>query len=412
MPIENSIQSKPIRVLKVCAIDSTAWVLLRTQMEAMQDRGWEVSVACSDGPYLERLRERGISSHPIPIARSTNIKAHAQSIWQLFTLIRKHKFDVVHVHTPVASLVGRLAAKLAGVPLVLYTAHGFYFHDEMPASQRRRHVILERIFGRLNDHLFTQSSEDADTAVREKIAPEGGVTAIGNGVILEKFQNINPAEMSSWRHQLGIPEHALVVGIVGRVVEEKGYREFFQAASIVLEKRQDVAFVVVGSSVQGDRDGFEAEMSQFLAIPTMKSHVFFTGFSEDIPTLMNLMDVFVLPSYREGMPRSIIEAMASSKPVIATNIRGCREEVVEGETGYLIPLKDANVLADRILRLLADPNLRLTQGDAGRRRAEQLFHENQVVDRLLNKMDNLLQSRGYKIKDVSQSVTRPEKIGI
>lgn len=376
-----------MKILKVCAIDSTAWILLRNQMLAMRDRGWEVHLACSDGPNMPRLREDGFATHAIPIARNTDLASHLKAILALTRLIRQQRFDVVHVHTPVASLIGRVAAKLAGVPLVVYTAHGFYFHDEMPGPQRTRHVLLERAFGKLTDHLFTQSAEDAETAVREGIMPAGAVTAIGNGVLIERFQAVPPAEVAGWRERLGLPESALVVGIVGRVVEEKGYREYFEAAKAVLEKHPDVAFVVVGSAIAGDRDTFQEQIAQLLdADPQLKARVFFTGFTEEIPALMNLMDIFTLPSYREGMPRSIIEAMAAGKPVVATNIRGCREEVVDGETGYLVPLKDAATLADRLKRLIEDPELRARQGEAGRKRAEAMFHEHMVIERLLSKL--------------------------
>ncbi|HEY9721590.1 MAG TPA: glycosyltransferase family 4 protein [Oscillatoriaceae cyanobacterium] len=386
--------SRPLKILQVCAIDSTAWILLRNQMAAMRDRGWEVHVACADGANLPRLREDGFVTHPIPIARSTNALSHARATLQLAKLIRAERFDVVHVHTPVASLIGRMAAKLAGVPLTVYTAHGFYFHEHMTPAQRGRHVWLERTFGRMTDHLFTQSAEDARTAVEMGIMREGDVTVISNGVLLERFQQVSPAEVAAWRQKLSIPDGLTLVGTVGRVVEEKGYREFFEAAATLVRARDDVGFLVVGSAIQGDRDDFQSEIAGMLGDSRLASRVFFSGFSEDIPALMNLMDVFVLPSYREGMPRSIIEAMAAGRPVVATDIRGCREEVVEGETGYLIPVRDAAALAERIDRLLDDPALRARLGEAGRARAEALFHENMVIERLLGRLEALAQSRG------------------
>lgn len=386
--------SRPLKILQVCAIDSTAWILLRNQMAAMRDRGWEVHVACSDGANLPRLREEGFITHPVPIARSTNALSHARATWQLAQLIRRERFDVVHVHTPVASLIGRLAAKLAGVPLTVYTAHGFYFHEHMTPAQRGRHVWLERTFGRLTDHLFTQSAEDAHTAVELGIMRADDVTVISNGVLVERFGQVPPAAIEAWRQKLAIPAGLAIIGTVGRVVEEKGFREFFEAAATLLRERQDVGFLVVGSAIQGDRDAFQSEVSRLLEDPAIAARVFFSGFSEDIPALMNLMDVFVLPSYREGMPRSIIEAMAASRPVVATDIRGCREEVLEGETGYLIPVRDAAALAERIRRLLDDPGLRARMGEAGRARAEACFHERMVIDRLLGKLEALAAARG------------------
>lgn len=399
--------SRPVRILQVCAIDTTAWLLLRPQLEAMRDRGWEVTVACSEGPNLARLRERGIATEPVAIARSSDVRSHLRSVLALLRVIHKGRFDVVHVHTPVASLVGRLAARLARVPLVIYTAHGFYFHDEMAPAQRWRHVWLERTFGRMTDHLFTQSAEDAQTAVDEGIMPAGTVTVIGNGVKLEAFEQPPEGQPEAWRARFSISPETFVVGIVGRAVEEKGFREYFQAAKLLAERHPGrFAFLVVGGGVEGDRDGFQAEMAAFVAEPPLAGCVHFTGFTEEIPALMNAMDVFVLPSYREGMPRSIIEAMGAGKPVVATDIRGCREEVVEGETGFLIPLRDASALADRIERLAADPGLRARMGEAGRSRARAHFHENDVIARLNGGIAALLQARGLALADDVLTGTR------
>ncbi|MEB3220465.1 MAG: glycosyltransferase family 4 protein [Candidatus Sericytochromatia bacterium] len=373
----------PARILQVCAIDSTAWLLLRAQLLAMRDAGWEVHVACSDGPALPRLRALGLHTHAVPIARSTNVAQHAASVLRLRDLMVRERFDMVHVHTPVAAMVGRVAARLAGVPHVAYTAHGFYFHDEMPPGRRRRHVWLERGLGRLTDLLLTQSAEDAATAVREGIMPAGAVQAIGNGVPVAEFAAVAPERVEAWRRRLGIGEDQLVVGTVGRLVEEKGFREFFLAARAIATRLPEVAFLVVGGAFPGDRDGFQAELARLVAQPPLKGRVHFTGYTEDIPPLMHLMDVFTLPSYREGMPRSILEAMAAGRPVVATDIRGCREEVVEGETGFLVPTRDVAELANRLERLVVDPGLRARLGAAGQARAAAEFDEAHVCERVV-----------------------------
>jgi glycosyltransferase involved in cell wall biosynthesis len=312
--------------------------------------------------------------------------------------MRRGSFDIVHVHTPVASLVGRLAAHLARVPLVVYTAHGFYFHEHMPAGRKAMHIALERRFGRYTDFLFTQSAEDAATAIREHIMPPSRVLAIGNGVPLDAFEGVSPEAIAQCRKHLSLDATAVVVGIVGRLVEEKGYGEFFAAASLLARENQGVYFLVVGDVVKGDRTPFKDRITERLrGDAVLRQRVRFIQHTDDIPTIMRVIDIFVLPSHREGMPRSIIEAMAAGKPVVATNIRGCREEVVDAETGYLVPVRDAAALADRIRRLLADPSLRRTQGRAGRRRAEALFSEAGVVGRLVAALEGLLRERGYAV---------------
>ena len=141
--------------------------------------------------------------------------------------------------------------------------------------------------------------------------------------------------------------------------------------------------MVVGGAFPGDRDGFQAELARLVAQPPLKGRVHFTGYTEDIPPLMHLMDVFALPSYREGMPRSILEAMAAGRPVVATDIRGCREEVVEGETGFLVPTRDVAELANRLERLVVDPGLRARLGAAGQARAAAEFDEALVCERVV-----------------------------
>ena len=382
-------------VLVVCAVDATAWLLLGNQIRAMRERGWDVTVACTDGPLLQRLASDGIHIYPVHISRAIAPLTNLRAVLRLYRLLRSRSFDVVHVHTPVASLVGRLAARLAHVPLILYTAHGFYFHEHMNPRERFFHVHLERWFGKFTDFLLTQSSEDAATAIAEGIMPAARVEAIGNGVVISSFASVRRSMVEDWRQRLELPRESVVVGTVGRLVAEKGYREFFQAASQVAASYPSTMFLIVGDVASGDRDPFGAAITKMLASDSnLSGRVRFSGFTEDVPPLMQLIDIFVLASYREGMPRSIIEAMAAGKPVVASDIRGCREEVVDGITGFLVPVGDASALAGRIEELVKDPKLRDEQGRAGFVRAERLFDEARVIDRLLGRIDKLLKERG------------------
>jgi glycosyltransferase involved in cell wall biosynthesis len=343
---------------------------------------------------LRRLAGDGIHIHPIRISRSIAPLTNLLAVISLYRLMRAQKFDIVHVHTPVASIVGRLAARLAGVPLVLYTAHGFYFHEHMQPRVRSFHLLIERLFGRWTDFLFTQSAEDAATAITEKVMPAAKVEAIGNGVVISDFANISESAVQSWRERLELPRDSVVIGTVGRLVAEKGYREFFQAAGQVAASNPSVRVLVVGDVLKGDRDPFAATVVEILASDqNLRDKVRFSGFTDDVPPLMQLIDVFVLASYREGMPRSIIEAMAAGKPVVASDIRGCREEVVDGVTGFLVPVRDAPALARSIEILVKDSKLRGELGLAGCLRAQQLFDEADVIKRLTARIDRLLAER-------------------
>ncbi|HYP67629.1 MAG TPA: glycosyltransferase, partial [Thiobacillaceae bacterium] len=218
-----------LKVCQLCAVDFTLRNFLLPLIDGMEAQGWEVVSACADGDYVAELRQAGYAIETLPIARSMHLIKAAKALAAMVRLFRREKFDVLHVHTPVAALLGRIAARLTAIPLVVYTAHGFYFHEGMPGWKRKLFVALERYAGRFTDLLFSQSAEDAETAIAEGIAPRERVFAIGNGVDTGKF-NPHEYDRQAMRKQLGVPQDAFVIGFVGRLVEEKGVGEFLHAA--------------------------------------------------------------------------------------------------------------------------------------------------------------------------------------
>ena len=367
-----------LKVCQICAVDFTLKHFLLPLIDGMQDAGWEVTSVCSDGPAVSELRSRGYRIETIDIARSYNLLQHVRSIWALIRFFKKHKFDVLHVHTPVAALIGRIAAKWVGIPTVVYTAHGFYFHDEMPSWKRRIFVFLERIGGYLTHLLFTQSTEDAAAAVREGIFPAERVLAIGNGVDPSRFNPSLTGDSGIQRRDLGIPEDAFVIGIIARLVQEKGVSEFLEAAVESAKSKDNLYFLMVGERLVSDHAGHVASDLE-RASAFLGKRLILTGSRADIPDLLNTMDVFCLPSWREGMPRTIIEAMMMGKAVIATNIRGSREEVLDEETGILVPTRSPKALTEAMLRCASDPNRTKAMGASGRSRALKLYDERHVV---------------------------------
>ena len=367
-----------LKVCQLCAVDFTLKNFLLPLIDGMRDVGWDVVAVCSDGQHVSALRRRGYRIHPIPIARSLNPCLALRSLIRLILFFRQHPFDVLHVHTPVAALIGRVAAKLAGIPFVAYTAHGFYFHDQMPRWKRAVFVQLERLAGRFTDLLFCQSEEDARTAIHEGIAPIGKVVAIGNGVDTARFDPEGVAPSSAIRFDLGVPDDAYVVGLIGRQVREKGIEEFLQAMASLASRYSNLWVVLVGDRLDSDHD--QGVASYFAAAKlVLGDRLVPLGGRDDIPELLMAMDLFCLPSWREGMPRTIIEAMMMAKPVVATNIRGSREEVVHGVTGLLVPVRSPDLLADAVERFLLDPAWGLSCGQAGRIRALQHYDEEHVV---------------------------------
>lgn len=369
-----------LKICQLCAVDYTLKYLLTPLIDGMRGAGWRPVAACADEGAVAELRARGYEIIAINMSRGLNPFRQLAAVLRLVALFRREKFDVLHAHTPVAALVGRIAARIARVPLIVYTAHGFYFHEQMRPLSRAVFMFLEWLGGRCTDLLFTQSEEDARTAVAQGFLPAGRVLAIGNGVDIGRFNPAAARPFEQVRAELGIPLDAVVIGMIGRMVAEKGFGEFFDAAAEVARQAPHAYFLVIGERLASERD---AGINQHLerARAALGPRLVLAGVRGDMPDLFGAMDVFTLPSYREGMPRTIIEAMHMARAVVATDIRGSREEVVPEVTGLLVPTRDASALARAFLRLIADADLRARMGEAGRARALELYDEAKVVAR-------------------------------
>lgn len=383
-----------LKVCQLCAVDFTLKNFLLPLVDGMRGAGWDVVSVCSDGSEIQKLRGLGYSIETIKIERSFNLFRHARSFLLLVKFFKSEDFDVVHVHTPIAALIGRVAASVARVPLIVYTAHGFYFHDDMPPWKRAAFVWLEKLGSYFTDMLFTQSEEDATTARLEGLGPKGKIYAIGNGVNPEKF---NPSVINSQtnlRSSLRIPEDAFVIGFIGRLVREKGIEEFLAAAKIIARRYPDVYFLVVGERLASDHaSGVGDELSR--ALGELGSKLILLGLRDDIPQCLAALDLFCLPSWREGMPRTIIEAMMMAKPVLATNIRGSREEVIGEVTGLLTPARSPQELAEAMARFVENPEWSRKLGAAGRDRALSIYDEGKIINLQINLIEKELSERGY-----------------
>lgn len=381
-----------LRVCQVCAVDFTLKHFLIPLIDAMQNEGWDVTSVCSDGKFVNSLRKEGLQVKTIQINRNFNLFKHIVSLCELTWFFRNEKFDIVHVHSPVAALLARFAAKMAGVPIVIYTAHGFYFHDQMPSLKFNVFLTLEKINSKFTDILFTQSIEDSEIAKLKKLAPVSEIEVIGNGVDTKKFHPSKVQNKNTVRSSLNVPEGAYLIGVVARLVKEKGIVEFLEAAKLVFSAHEEVHFLLVGDRLASDH-GQEI----YLEIEKYKKHLgsrlIITGHREDIPDVLASLDAFCLPSWREGMPRTIIEAMMMGKPVVATNIRGSREEVLHRETGLLVPTKNSSALADAFTYLLLHKAEGEEMGQRGRKRALQLYDEQKVISKQIEKIKDFLEKR-------------------
>lgn len=357
--------------------------LLMDQIKRLQGQGHEVVAVCGEGPWVESLREQGIPVEVVKMERELRPFRDAVSFLALLGCFRKHGFDVVHTHTPKAGLLAPLAAKIAGARMVVHTMHGLLFHDQMRWWKRWLFWAPEKMTALFSNVLLSQSEEDVAVAVKSGLCAAGKVKYLGNGIDVAKFSPANcRSSRRSARKELGIEDTDVVIGIVGRLVNEKGFGEFFAAAAELIPKHKNWKFLVVGPKEGGQRkDAISVGQIEELR---RTGSAFFLDWRDDVSSWYAAMDIFVLPSHREGVPRACMEAAAMELPVIATNIRGCREVVKHGETGILVPLRDAGALISAIEMLVTDENRRKGFGKAGRQHILKHFDHQLVLERLSN----------------------------
>lgn len=354
-----------MKILQVTAVDFTVEKFLLPLIHRLQKEGHEVHIACriTNAPKHSNM-------HAISFERSMRMATHAKALKELVKLMKSEKFDVVHTHTPVASMLARIAAKIARVPTIIYTAHGFYFHERMNKIPYKIAYTLEKYAAKWgSDYVFFQSEEDYQLAVNNHFKRPERLIHIQNGVNRKLFEP-NDYNRNEMRQKLGIAEDIFVYLFVGRLVYEKGLAELTEAFQLLNEPKAHL--VIVGGQVEGDRDTFP---------DTAQKNVTYLGLRQDIAALLHAADAFVLPSHREGLPRSIIEAMAMEKPVIATDIRGCREEVIHQKTGLLCTVQSASDLKDAMNELFEHQQMAKAFGKAGRQRFLEQYDEEKVLDR-------------------------------
>lgn len=365
-----------VRVAHICTVDLSLRYLLANQMMYLQQSGFEVIGISAPGPHVQWLEAHGIRHLPVVMKRAITPIDDLGAVLDLARLMRRERLTIVHTHNPKPGLLGQLAARLAGVPIVVNTIHGFFFHETTPQLTRRFYVLLEQVAAACSDAILSQSSEDLETAVAERICGRRGIEHLGNGIDLARFNPADPGyDAGNARASLGIAPNDLVVGFVGRLVEEKGIRELWVAGRLLRARFHRLKLLIVG-----DPDHHKADsLTRRDAIAAgVEDICVFTGWRDDLPSLYRAMDVCVLPSHREGFPRTPMEASAMGVPVVATDIRGCREAVMPGVNGILVPTKDAAALASALERLLTDEAVRRELGAGGRLLAMQRFDERRV----------------------------------
>ena len=373
--------------MHLTTVDMSLALLLLPQLVAIREAGYDVVGVSAPGPYVTSLEAHGIRH--VPLTRSTraaNVRADVQAAREFVEICRRLRPDVVHTHNPKPGVYGRIGARLAGVPGVVNTVHGLYAQPTDPLARRAAVYGLERVAATFSHAELVQNPEDIPVLRRLGI-PERRIRLLGNGVDLSRFDPQRHGHTRQpMRAALGIGRDEVVVGLVGRLVREKGYREVFAAAQRLRRTQPQVRFVIVGPEEPDKADAI-TPMERDAA---RGSGILFLGARGDVEELYSMMDLYVLASHREGFPRSAMEAAAMGLPIVATDIRGCRQVVEHGRTGLLVPPGEADTLEGAIDLLAADPELRRRMGAEGRRKAQGEFDDRRQVAVTLETYERLL----------------------
>jgi len=383
-----------VRVAHVVPTDRIAYLLLRARLLRLQEAGFEVSVICGDVGYGERLAESGLQVLHIPFARELAPLTDLRCVRALRRTLRRERFDIAHSHNPKGTLLGPFAARLARVPIVVHTVHGFLFNEHSRGLYRLLATGAERWCARWCHHLLFQSEEDHAHARARRFKERERLHLIGNGIDERRFDRDRyPGARQQKRRELGLEEEHLVVGMVARLVREKGYEEFFAMAGRIAGQFPQVRFLIVAITEEDQSDAVDPQA--LMAAPGVADRCIVLEQRRDMPELYACMDAAVLPSHREGIPRALLEAAAMGVPIAASAIRGCREVIADGKTGLLFGLRDVDAFTETVRSLLQDGELRHRLGDAGRRHILENYTEARTTERLITCYREFLKERGF-----------------
>ena len=366
--------------VKVLLFANTDWYLFNFRQSlarALRDAGHDVLLVSPDGTYGEKLRELGYRWEPAPmVRRSLNPWREYALVQWLRRLIAREQVDLVHGFTIKCAVYGSIAARLAGVPARVnaVAGMGYVFTSNAPRALVLRPVI-RRLFRYALDGegalLILQNPDDAALFARARLVTPDKVRLIpGSGVDCSRF---TPADgnRAAGRFRVVLP---------ARLLWDKGVAEYVEAARILRDRGVPVDFLLAGEPDPGNPAAVPEHVVRGWVDDGL---VQWLGHVKDMPGLFHSVDAVVLPSYREGLPKGLVEAAACALPLVTTDVPGCREVVTHGEDGLLVPVKNGPALAEAIARLQADPALCRRLGEAARDKALAQFEERSVIERTL-----------------------------
>ena len=358
-----------MRIMHISRATLMVCQFLLPVIETQKNKGHYVCVCGSDDKDVQKLRELGIDVFPHQLRRGLNPFNILKEIFHIKKILVEQKIDTVICHSPLGAGVGRIAAKLAKTPYAIYFAHGLPCVPGQNVLLWFLWFCIEWILGFITSAIVVMNSYDENLSKKYLINSSKVFRVSGMGVDLKKFNTelLEDNKMQICK-ELHIPENARIALCIAYLIPEKGVFIFQEAAKEICSQRSDIYFLLAGSGPQID------ELQTRCHTYGLEDHFKVLGWRDDVYRLMKIADVFVLPTYYfEGLPVSILESMACGKPVISTKHRGCEDAIVDGQTGFLVPIKQSSPVANKIMHFIDDEKQCRQMGHAARQYIEKYF---------------------------------------
>lgn len=378
------------KLIRITTVPSSLRILLHGQPKYMEKNGFDVVLASSEGKDNKIITEEtGLQVKVLPLTRTISPFTDLKALWITYKFFRKEKPDIVHTHTPKAGLIGMLAAKLAKVPVRMHTVAGLPL---MEATGIKRIILdnVERLTSWAAHFVYPNSFAMRDFMDKEKLAQSKKLRVIAegssNGINTDYFSK--KCRTKDWvtRSTLGIEADTIVYCFVGRIVNDKGIKELLLAFNKLMIINNNVKLLMVG--------GFEEELYPLdklsKEIIITNKNIISVGFQRDVRQYLDLSDIFVFPSYREGFPNVVMQAGAMGLPSIVSDINGCNEIIVENKNGIIVPVKDKDTLFNKMQLLYSNSDMRGEMANNSREMVINRYSQSYVWNEILNEYNRLI----------------------
>ncbi len=362
-------------------------------MKGMDREVFKVDLACAPGgPLIELVQKNHMRVHTFKnLVQPIHPVKDLLSVVDLASFLRRNHYHIVHTHNSKAGFVGRLAARIAGVPVVIHTVHGFAFHGQEPAWRQLLYRNLEKLASHLCDRMIFISQPLIDWALKEGVTTKDKIVKIYSGIDLNRFQPATFDEEQRAREKWGIGPNDPVMGIVSKLWEGKGHEVLIKALKDVKKDINKAKLVIVGEGYLEDK------LRSLTDNLGLTDSVIFTGFQTDVSEVIRVFNVAVLPSFFEGLGRVLLEAMAMEKPVVASRVGGIPDIVKDGINGFLTTPGDTKELGDALKKLLNDKRLATRMGKDGRKGVTAELSADVMVNTIKDVYKASLERKGIKL---------------